>query len=100
MAKGILAATIINFNNLPNSYLTAAVTPNEVKKQVTGHIKTTKDEIMTYVVNDYKICTRTKGNRISYCINNDTYSKGEFEHIADSLVATNIVIKNLTTGDI
>lgn len=64
------------------------VKPSEVHKKVTGKVKATKNEIMNYVCTKYKdtIKVTTKSNRKSFVIDEIKYNKGNFEHVADSIV--------------
>lgn len=100
MAKGILAATINNFELIPsNNLYYYEFTPNEVKKKVGGKKGATKDDIITWAINNYNQIEFNSERRRSYIINinNEKYSyaKSSFEHIADSLVITRLITDNI-----
>lgn len=100
MAKGILAATINNFELIPSNNLHYyEFTPNEVKKKVGGKKGATKDDIITWAINNYNQIEFNSERRRSYIINinNEKYSyaKSSFEHIADSMVITKLIIDEL-----
>lgn len=100
MAKGILAATINNFELIPsNNLYHYEFTQNEIKKKVGGKKGATKDDIITWAINNYNQIEFNSERRKSYIINinNEKYSyaKSSFEHIADSMVITKLIIDEL-----
>lgn len=74
------------------------VMPNDVKKLVTGGRKAGKEEIIEYVTKNFDINKNIKGNRTKYIIGHNQYTKGEFEHVADSLVISQIIANVLFNG--
>lgn len=93
MARGVLGsviATVIGCEHKKHSVV--LVKPTEVHKKATGNIKATKNEIIDYVCNKFKdqiVVSRGK-NMTTYTITIGktalAFNKGEFEHIADSIV--------------
>lgn len=90
MARGIIGATM-NFISYYIDCITF-VTPQEVHKKAVGKTKATKDEIIDYIVNKWSLDWEKKGRSYNYTVQflekgiNQTYTKGKFEHVADSLV--------------
>jgi Holliday junction resolvasome RuvABC endonuclease subunit len=96
MAKGIIASVLCQEafeNRNEGSWMKAPVMPSEVHKKVTGKVKASKDDIMSYVVSNYPEQIKFENKR--FAISNyfrdgsstiDRYTKGDFEHVADAIV--------------
>lgn len=110
MAKGAIAGALIELEYIGDAVLgpkdlIIPVMPNEVHVKATAKIKASKDEIIQYVVNRFQ-CQMSKNNnrkRPTYIITHKAgirnpsseYRKGQFEHIADSLVIAEIAMDKL-----
>jgi len=98
MAKGVIASVIsqIGFEDIPQGmWSQVGIMPSEVHKRVTGKLKATKDEVIDYVLKKYpnqirfvnrKYVVFEKPEYKSTMPKMATYTKGEFEHIADAIV--------------
>lgn len=103
MARGILGAIISTVSAQITKHEILLVKPTEVHKKATGSNVATKEQIIDYVTSKYKnqieviqikTSRRTVYRLKTYCGSID-YSKGEFEHIADSLVIAEIGLEKL-----
>ena len=95
MAKGIIGSVLAQFNYeeyTRKSWIEVALTPSQVHKWVTGNIKASKNEIIDYVLKKYpnqielvnkKYVVSEKHGNVFIA---NSYTKGEFEHIADAIV--------------
>lgn len=110
MAKGIIASALMYMENseipLRKDDEIFPVMPSIVHRHATGKIKATKDEIMAYVLQRFQkqISVKRNKKRKQFQIEHikgtqmtmsDLYTKGQFEHIADSLVIGDIAMERL-----
>jgi len=110
MTKGIIASALMCIENseypLNERDMIVPVMPSTVHKHATGKLKATKDEIMAWVLKRFHCQTSIVRNkkrkqfqiehrRGSTGTLSPLYSKGQFEHIADSLVIADITMDEL-----
>lgn len=92
MAKGILASIINKSESINHNISIYQFTPNELKRKV-GKGEITKDHIIEWVLSKYfQISSKDDKKNTTYKLNNTLYAKNSFEHIADSLVITQLII--------
>ena len=97
MARGILGGII---NEVTKNQVTencvVLIKPTEVHKKAIGKLKATKDDMMNYVINKYKgQVVVLKSVKKKYKVIDNYYSKGEFEHVADSMIIAELGLERL-----
>lgn len=102
MARGILGAVVgTTMRSQIIKHEIILVKPTEVHKKATGNNKATKEEIMTYVSNQFIDQIRMAiGKHVStytITVNKEiqTYHKGSFEHVADAIVIAELALERL-----
>jgi len=106
MARGVLGSVITEaINQQVTKHCIVLIKPTEVHKKATGSNTATKEQIMDYVCKKYEsqIGKKVLKNRATYTINCDPglldgcfeFNKGQFEHIADSLVIAELGLERL-----
>ena len=91
MTTGIVAATVSDIEiHHPDVFFSHTVMPSAVKKKAGNKKNTSKEEIMDKVITKYGTLKNGK-----YKIGKLSFGKGKFEHVADSIILSEIIAEEL-----
>lgn len=95
MAKGVLGSVIFSIDR---TWLCNPIMPSEVHKRVTGEVKASKEQVISYILKEYNL--RIIRSEKLYVVFSqgplpEKYNKGQFEHIADAIVMAEIGLERV-----